>query len=186
MKYCPKCSTKKSVVDFHKNRRSPDGLQSWCKDCRSTAVKGRYKDRRTAYNQSEAVKSKARARASAWYRENKERARMVQKQYRQTSEIYKKCRVVAEQRRRERKRNLKEVYTTEDYNYTMKLFSSLCFKCKSSKDLTIDHHIPLCRGGMLTRDNAVVLCRRCNASKGSLLPEEFYSKEELKALGGLL
>lgn len=34
-KICGKCSLSKSVSCFSKNRKRPDGLQDWCKDCRS-------------------------------------------------------------------------------------------------------------------------------------------------------
>ncbi|WP_291995117.1 hypothetical protein [Candidatus Accumulibacter sp. ACC003] len=32
-KTCVKCKQEKSVVDFHKNSRSTDGLHSYCKEC---------------------------------------------------------------------------------------------------------------------------------------------------------
>lgn len=34
-------------------------------------------------------------------------------------------------------------------------------------DLTLDHVVPLARGGSSKRDNLVVACRACNAAKGS-------------------
>lgn len=38
-KRCTKCGETKPTSDFHKRRRSPDGLQCWCKACSCTAVK---------------------------------------------------------------------------------------------------------------------------------------------------
>ncbi|MCM8596202.1 hypothetical protein [Accumulibacter sp.] len=32
-KVCVKCKQEKSVLDFHKNSRSADGLHSYCKEC---------------------------------------------------------------------------------------------------------------------------------------------------------
>ena len=32
-KICVKCKQEKSVLDFHKNARSSDGLHSYCKEC---------------------------------------------------------------------------------------------------------------------------------------------------------
>jgi ribosomal protein L40E len=32
-KICVKCKQEKSVLDFHKNSRSSDGLHSYCKEC---------------------------------------------------------------------------------------------------------------------------------------------------------
>ncbi|MBO6805898.1 hypothetical protein [Thalassospira sp.] len=34
MKTCSKCSEEKPAVEFGLRRRSPDGLQAWCRDCR--------------------------------------------------------------------------------------------------------------------------------------------------------
>lgn len=33
MKYCSGCETEKQESEFHKHKRSKDGLQSWCKCC---------------------------------------------------------------------------------------------------------------------------------------------------------
>jgi 5-methylcytosine-specific restriction endonuclease McrA len=37
-----------------------------------------------------------------------------------------------------------------------------------TRDLSLDHVVPRCRGGRLTWDNAVTSCRHCNGRKGSL------------------
>jgi hypothetical protein len=42
MKFCPKCKTKKSKLDFNKNRARYDGLDSYCKSCNSIRQKQRY------------------------------------------------------------------------------------------------------------------------------------------------
>lgn len=34
-KYCSGCGVTKPLEDFHRNRRSADGRQGWCKQCRS-------------------------------------------------------------------------------------------------------------------------------------------------------
>lgn len=42
-----------------------------------------------------------------------------------------------------------------------------CMECGTFKDLTVDHIRPLSRGGTNDPSNLQVLCRRCNAKKGS-------------------
>ncbi len=49
----------------------------------------------------------------------------------------------------------------------------VCIYCGSDQDLTIDHLIPLARGGPHCQDNLAVACRRCNSSKGTKTYEEF-------------
>ena len=49
-----------------------------------------------------------------------------------------------------------------------------CIYCGAKKKLTIDHMIPLSRGGPDHPDNAVWVCSRCNSSKRDKRLYEFY------------
>lgn len=40
-----------------------------------------------------------------------------------------------------------------------------CLQCGSVEDLTVDHIVPLSRGGKSTPHNLQTLCRSCNAAK---------------------
>lgn len=51
-----------------------------------------------------------------------------------------------------------------------------CVFCAESSDLTVDHVVPLSRGGVNADLNLVCCCNACNAQKGSLLPWEFLIK----------
>jgi len=51
-----------------------------------------------------------------------------------------------------------------------------CHYCGASvppKELTLDHVVPLVRGGHSTRGNCVPACKTCNSAKQSLLPVEW-------------
>lgn len=48
----------------------------------------------------------------------------------------------------------------------------VCVYCKSNKELTIDHVIPVSRGGKNSFENCVTACRPCNNKKGSRTPRE--------------
>ncbi|MBK9027185.1 MAG: HNH endonuclease [Propionivibrio sp.] len=54
------------------------------------------------------------------------------------------------------------------------LFDNRCYRCKSPEALELDHHIPQYLGGRLVPGNIVVLCSRCNLSKGESHPRSFY------------
>ncbi len=57
-----------------------------------------------------------------------------------------------------------------------KIRRGICYYCGAkvgSKNLTMDHVIPLSRGGKSTRDNIVPACKQCNAKKKNLLPVEW-------------
>lgn len=64
---------------------------------------------------------------------------------------------------------------------TQKKFNYRCFKCRS-KNTTLDHHIPISKGGLNVTHNLVALCHPCNDKKDNFLPQEFYSKSELLEL----
>jgi 5-methylcytosine-specific restriction endonuclease McrA len=53
----------------------------------------------------------------------------------------------------------------------------MCRNCGSWDDLTIDHIIPLTKGGTNDVDNLQTLCRKCNQKKGTksnFNKKEFY------------
>jgi len=43
-----------------------------------------------------------------------------------------------------------------------------------SKSLTVDHIIPLSRGGKSNFENCMAACKNCNAKKGNKLPSEIH------------
>jgi 5-methylcytosine-specific restriction endonuclease McrA len=55
-----------------------------------------------------------------------------------------------------------------------------CVYCGKEKGLTIDHVIPLSRGGKSSFENCVTACKDCNSKKGNKLPSEakMYMKKK--------
>lgn len=54
--------------------------------------------------------------------------------------------------------------------------SGICHYCKKQflpKELTMDHIIPLARGGKSQKFNLVPCCKECNTKKNQLLPLEW-------------
>jgi len=52
-----------------------------------------------------------------------------------------------------------------------------CGKTVASKELTMDHVIPVSRGGRSIKSNVVPCCAACNKSKKSLTPAERILRE---------
>lgn len=48
-----------------------------------------------------------------------------------------------------------------------------CGRAASPGELTMDHIVPVARGGRSTRGNLVPACKACNAKKKQLLPMEW-------------
>lgn len=76
----------------------------------------------------------------------------------------------------------KSEFTSEEKKEIYEKFQNKCYKCGSKKNLSIDHHFPLSLGYELNKENAVILCKKCNNKKSNLMPNKFYSKEELIVL----
>jgi len=67
--------------------------------------------------------------------------------------------------------------------WQQKTSSGSCYYCGRKVgfwNLTMDHIIPLSRGGRSTRDNLVPCCKECNTKKKTSLPVEW--DEYLKSL----
>ncbi|MFC1812890.1 HNH endonuclease [Thermodesulfobacteriota bacterium] len=57
-----------------------------------------------------------------------------------------------------------------------RLAKGVCHYCGRStppKALTMDHIVPIARGGRSTKGNAVTACKACNNAKKQLLPMEW-------------
>ncbi len=57
-----------------------------------------------------------------------------------------------------------------------RLAKGVCYYCgqtTSPKELTMDHIVPISRGGRTTKGNVVTACKECNNAKKQLLPMEW-------------
>lgn len=139
----------------------------------------RIKSKQYQADNKESLKAKAKAR----YQRNKAVCQAKQKEYRKAHP--EKIRVQT-RRRRARKASVNENFTAAQAARTRELFQHQCFNCGSTANLAIDHNLPLSQGNALTPSNAAVLCKSCNSSKGTRLPQDFYTPEQLKKLNALL
>ncbi len=70
--------------------------------------------------------------------------------------------------------------------WQQKTSSGTCYYCGEKvgfKNLTMDHVIPLSRGGRSSKDNLVPCCKECNNKKNNYLPvewEEYMDKLDNK------
>jgi 5-methylcytosine-specific restriction endonuclease McrA len=75
--------------------------------------------------------------------------------------------------RRER-RKARELRQTQWWK--RKLAKGTCYYCgarKAPAQLTMDHLVPVARGGKSNRSNVVTACKTCNTRKKQLLPMEW-------------
>ena len=53
-----------------------------------------------------------------------------------------------------------------------------CAYCESEENITLDHIIPQCKGGLDIKTNVVSCCHSCNQNKGHTPWEEWYFSQE--------
>lgn len=97
-----------------------------------------------------------RSQNARWYREHPEKNRLNQKM------------------RRARKSGTADNISPVQWDGILKTYDYRCAYCRSERPLTMDHLMPLSRGGKHCRDNIVPACIRCNCSKGPKTPLEWF------------
>ncbi|MDY0311104.1 MAG: HNH endonuclease [Desulfobacterales bacterium] len=67
-----------------------------------------------------------------------------------------------------------------------RLAKGICHWCGRSfaaSELTMDHIVPMARGGLSTKGNVVPCCKECNNQKKQLLPMEWEAYLESRRAG---
>jgi len=70
------------------------------------------------------------------------------------------------QSRDPKRKNRKYDYEWNKLSKLARQIQPWCSRCGSKKDLTADHILSIANGGQNTLENIMVLCRKCNSSKG--------------------
>jgi 5-methylcytosine-specific restriction enzyme A len=130
-------------------------------------------------------KPESKIRIKRWHEEHKSRVREIKKKYSDSSVGRIKSRENSH-RRIERERELKK---TLNLNYFMWLCKKLDFTCLgcgkkcNEKSITIDHQLPINRGGDNDEWNIIPLCKSCNSRKqdrlmfvDSVIADIFYGE----------
>ena len=166
--------TDKQKQKNHRWRMSEKGL-AWWKACwRSEHGKATHKayrqsdkgrERLRKYRQSEKGMELRRIESKA--PSSKDRAR----RYR-TSPKGRQMIVQAASRRRSLIREQKPTLTTQEWRGILAKSNGRCAYCKHEAKLTMDHVIPLSRGGSHTKENVVAACGPCNFRKSNKLLSE--------------
>lgn len=163
MKRCSGCGAQKPFSEFTKHKLGRDGLRPRCKACTSEEAaeyRARTVAKRSAYNREYRAKNRDRHLAynRAWNKANPERTREALRRYRERNpEIL----AISKALRRKLSANRKQGQLALQ---RVALYGGRCYYCGSEAD-TIDHRIPICRGGTNLPANLVPACRSCNSRK---------------------
>lgn len=163
--------------------------QKYCSECGPAAKADVHKVCDARWNKK-ANPEEGRARVAKWAKENPEKAtarvikwRMVNSE-RNRAEIAKwkkanpdKVAVSFSKRRAAKYANtpISEMLTSTEWLAILAEVNGHCAYCDKEAKLTLDHVIPLSKGGKHSKDNVVAACAHCNSSKGDRTLEEWKS-----------
>lgn len=99
-----------------------------------------------------------------YYENNKEAHRKRQREWLRKNPEYVRTK---RNKREARINNNPNTLTPAEWKEILELYEGKCIYCGSSKRITMDHIIPISKGGGTTKDNVVPACISCNSSKGN-------------------
>jgi len=179
-KKCTRCKETKALDQFYKREASRDGLSSQCKSCQKI---GNLKYRAAHLEKASAYQAEYRAgrleKTSDYNRKyrakNSRKASVYQRRYRamhaEKISAYKSewkrvnPEAVQLQGHRRQARKLGNEVFAVTVKELMRLKAHPCYLCNSAKSTTIEHIIPVTKGGRWAIGNLLGACGPCNSSK---------------------
>ena len=137
----------------------------------------RDRKRATSAKWYKANKERGKASAQAWREANKERAQASRAVWAKANPD--KCVESAHRYRTRKADNGVNLVTAAE---TAAIAAMPCTACKAGGPSTVDHIIPIVRGGAHTIGNLMPLCKSCNASKRDMLYTEWKYSARPQAL----
>jgi len=180
LKRCSKCGNEKPIIEFTVDKRRKDGHFPYCKLCkRAESLKSRLRDPERAREATRPRNRKYRIIGGErvrqykrdWRSANPEKRLGQERRYRRKHG--EKVRTKnSNQQARKRKRNAPGTFKDADIQAQYALQGGLCFWCSATltDKWSIDHVIPVNRGGPNWAWNLVCSCLSCNSSKHDKLP----------------
>jgi 5-methylcytosine-specific restriction endonuclease McrA len=140
-------------ADYASSASASDGLHSQCRSCR-LVVSRLWKERNRQHCLDYAKEwgdhhpERKQENVRRWKKENPIRNRIHSSLYRH-------------------RKNQAGVLTDAMWAEVVAVYGKRCLRCGSRCKLTIDHVVPLTKGGKNTQANVQPLCHKCNCSKGT-------------------
>lgn len=171
--YCKTCK-KKIAAKWYKDNREQErerrrqhyaeNRETYIENARrryweNPRAKSEYDKRRYKQKREEILQYQ-----SDYYQCNKEHVKARVKRYRQDNPEKEAGRA---RRRRAKEKGAEGYFTEEHWERLCNLSGGTCLCCGKDEDITVDHVVPLTRGGTNWINNIQPLCRSCNSSKGN-------------------
>lgn len=157
-KRCTGCLVLKPAAEFYPHRVGAGGLTSRCKPCEVKRASG--------WNGSH-PESRAAAKSRHWQTRGKDQRR----EYLSDPEVRERYRLWKQANNRNREARKKVgggTITSSQWQQLCERYGYRCLSCgRTDLPLTLDHVVPLARGGSHSIENAQPLCQPCNSRKSA-------------------
>jgi hypothetical protein len=177
-KICPTCRLEKNANEFGTNTQSKDGLRNECRDCRNVKARRRYATD-PDFRESESI------RAAQIYIKDRDRLLNRSKKWSKDNPEKK-----IGQRHRRVARLHGQIIFDVPINFIEILRerqNNMCAYCSiESEKLTVEHMLPISRGGKHRMDNIVLACTTCNFSKHNKTLEEWLVHNQKLQQAGIV
>jgi len=139
LKECRECRETKNIEEFYKDKNSKDGHRGVCKVCANTRV-------------------------VQWFKDNPEKRKEHERRYARANRDWVNSKTAM--RRAARKKAQVEDLGSKYLEHVFDFYGRKCLACPR-EDVTLDHVVPLSKGGSHGYRNFQVLCLSCNTSKNN-------------------
>lgn len=194
-KTCTKCNEWKLWDDFYRHKQRNDGKTPRCKKCLNTQIakyqhdnkdkfnqyKRLWRERNPAYNREyrDRHREEMAERDRVYYEANRDRIAAYKQRYYQDNREQEISRTLRWQvnnpdkvrikriRRRAREAGAAGDFTEGEWLELCEYYGNRCLSCGEQQLLTVDHVIPISKGGANSIENLQPLCHSCNSSKNT-------------------
>lgn len=154
MKLCRACGKDLPVDEFNLSRANSDGLQSRCRPCQKSYFDAWYlKNASKKDRNQKARRAKNPDYDRQWYAK------------RYQDPVGRAVILAGRMRYRARRAGASGSYTASEWLELCDKYGNVCLSCLEYKSLTVDHVIPLSKGGTNDISNIQPLCGPCNSKK---------------------
>ena len=172
-KRCTKCGETQPLSSFHKYRLAADGLQFHCRECQHRAYVIRYEKKKEhilAINAAYRLANpeKVATRKAKYFQAHKDNYNRDLRAWRKKHWQHHYINHLEKRRALIRGATVSD-FTKSEWLEILKDHGYLCTYCGSTSKLTMDHIVPLSKGGAHTKQNITPACRPCNSRKRDAL-----------------
>jgi 5-methylcytosine-specific restriction endonuclease McrA len=171
LKVCSTCKKAQPTKEYSACNKVKSGLNARCKTCEKIRHKKDYESNKD-YNLEWARK---------YREENYERRREVEKKSHAKNKEKHRPAHNARQSVRNKILNEKKYLILDKELH--KIYNSPCFNCGSMENQSLDHIIPVSRGGNHSIGNVMTLCLKCNMSKHARTITEWKHSKNMLGVG---